>query len=496
MSQRGFWLVTTLAAAMLGTPAHAGAGPSRVSVAFFYGKPVPVAELARFAWVVVEPDHISARELEELQRAGVQVFAYLSLGEAAPGTVDTDWAVGRNTQWASVIVDPRAAGWRARVRARVDALHARGFHGLFLDTLDSYAIVLRGEARHAAAAAMAGLIRELGDRRPDLKLFFNRGFELLDEVGERAAAIAAESLLFGWNAATRRYVDVPPAERAWLTDKLREVERRFRIPVVIVDYLPASRRDDARAAAARIQAMGFVPWIATPALDTVGVGAVHAPTARVLLLHDGIEAHSPVLDLVAERLQALGCAVDYLDVRRGLPPEAGDGRAGIVTWFSDDDLPESRGYPRWLARQIEAGSRVAMFGRPGFRVARSLLARLGLEAVAGTARAARVVQRDHLIDAEPALRSRGLVRWRAVGPDVAVHLRIEDTAGQSIDPVVTAPWGGLALQPYLVEMGYQGRARWIVDPTAFLQLALGIGGTARDACAPGADRGRDERRGQ
>src|SRR6185503_10569951 len=218
----------------------------------------------------------------------------------------------------------------------------------------------------------------------------------LDDVGSRASAVAAESLLYGWDAAGKRYIEVPAADRAWLTDKLADVARRFGVPIVVIDYLPESRRDDARAAAGRIQAMGFVPWIATPALDTLGVGAVLAPLARVLLVHDGAEPHSPVIDLIAERLQALGCAVDYLDVQRGLPREPSGRRAGIVSWFSDDDLPEALGYPRWLARQIDAGSRVAMFGRPGFAAGRPLLARLGLRAAAGSAPVARVVRRDEL----------------------------------------------------------------------------------------------------
>jgi hypothetical protein len=61
-----------------------------------------------------------------------------------------------------------------------------------------------------------------------------------------------------------------------------------------------------------------------------------------------------------------------------------------------------------------------------------------------------------------------------VAPKVVVHLRIEDDRGQPIDPVVTAPWGGLALEPYVLERGYEGRTRWIVDPARFLQTALGI----------------------
>jgi hypothetical protein len=196
--------------------------------------------------------------------------------------------------------------------------------------------------------------------------------------------------------------------------------------------------------------------------------------------------------LITERLQALGCAVDQVDVRGGLPGKSRMG-AGIVTWFTDDDLPEALDYPSWLARQIDAGMRVAMLGRPGFPARKPLLARLGLAAAsAAAARAARVVQRDELIERSPRLRSRGLLRWRAVGPAVDVHLRIEDAAGHPIDPVVTAPWGGLALQPYLLEMGYEGRARWIVDPTAFLQRALGLdsGAAVHKTCAPRVRRGR------
>jgi len=148
MLRWGPWVIYAFTA-VLGRPAFAQTNPS---VAFFYGKPVPVGQLERFDWVVVEPDHLDARGLDELQRAGVQVFAYLSLGEAAPEAIDPGWILGRNAPWGSVIVDPRAAEWRSRILARVDALAARGFHGPFLDTLDSYAMVLRAEARRGPLA--------------------------------------------------------------------------------------------------------------------------------------------------------------------------------------------------------------------------------------------------------------------------------------------------------------------------------------------------------
>jgi polysaccharide biosynthesis protein PelA len=251
------------------------AARSAPSVAFFYGRPLPVAELSCFDWAVVEPDNVAPGDLDALHRAGVSVFAYVSLGETASAPLDSTWVLGRNEAWESVIVDPASPAWRERVLGRADLLWRRGYRGLFLDTLDSYARVRRGEEeRRAARRAMAELVLAIHRQHPDVRLFLNRGFEILDEVGHLASGIAAESLFFGWDAGGRRYVEVPPADREWLAGRLRSAARQLGIPVVIVDYLPPSRRDEAREAARRIESMGFVPWISTPGLDVIGVGAL------------------------------------------------------------------------------------------------------------------------------------------------------------------------------------------------------------------------------
>ena len=262
--------------------AHAEAQPPP-SVAFFYGKPVPVAELGRFDWVVLEPQGVDARGLAELQQRGAQVFAYVSVGEAAPGSVDPRWILGANPGWGTVIVNPAAEGWRERILERVHELRQKGYRGLFLDTLDSYLQVVRGvEAQRAAGAALSSLVVAIHDRHPDLKLFLNRGFEILGDVGRLASGVAAESLFFGWDPVAKRYVDVPAADREWLLGRLREVRAQLGIPVVVIDYLPPARRNEAREAARRIEAMGFVPWISTPALDVVGVGSSAIAEGRMV----------------------------------------------------------------------------------------------------------------------------------------------------------------------------------------------------------------------
>src|SRR5437763_47928 len=369
------WCRSTLLIAAIAGGVQAAAG--KPSVAFFYGKQVPVAELSQFDWVVVQPENLDAASLAKLQRAGVEVFAYLSAGEGSPGAVEPAWVLGSNTAWSSAIMNPAAAGWRNQVLDRADALWKDGYRALFLDTLDSYLAVLPGaEARRTAAAALASIVRGIHRRHPKVKLFFNRGFEILDDVGSLAAGLAAESLLHGWDAAAKRYVEVNETDRKWLLGQLQKVKQRFGIPVVVVDYLPPSRRATAREA----------------------------------------------------------------------------------------------------ARRIEAGVPVAMFGSPGFNASSAFLHRLGIATSAGASRPVRIATRDAFVglEADPRPRSRGLHPWRASGEGMAVHVRLADGNGELIDPVLTAPWGGMALDPYVLEIGYQGRTRWIVDPFQFLEKALAL----------------------
>jgi len=67
-----------IAALLVVTRTEAWAPPP--SVAFFHGEPAPVAEKSHFDLIVVEPMHLDAGRPAALQRAGVQVFAYLSVG--------------------------------------------------------------------------------------------------------------------------------------------------------------------------------------------------------------------------------------------------------------------------------------------------------------------------------------------------------------------------------------------------------------------------------
>src|SRR5690606_7946688 len=104
--------------------------------------------------------------------------------------------------------------------SRAAELKSQGYGGLFLDTLDSFNLQSEA-ARPEQKAALASLLRELHERQPDLKLIFNRGFEVLPELGDIPAAVAVESIHAGWDAAAGEYRPVSDEDRTWLDGQLK-----------------------------------------------------------------------------------------------------------------------------------------------------------------------------------------------------------------------------------------------------------------------------------
>jgi len=473
-----FGLFMTFSSVLLSAP----------STAFFYGYPMPVHLLAHYEQVIVEPDNLG--DPKYLMSKGVKVFAYVSIGEVDPvrsseQNIPESWLLGKNEGWGSKIADLTSEGWVDHLlKKRFSALWGKGYRGFFLDTLDSYQNVARNqEERTAQRLALVNIIKQIHQQFPGIKLIFNRGFEILPDVAIYADGIVAESLFQSWNPSTKRYERVSVSDREWLTEKLREARDQYQLPVIVVDYVPSNRKQLARQTAKMISQLGFTPWVAVPSLDTLGVGEVEIYPRRILALYDsndhptGYET-SEIHRLLAMPLEYLGYTLEYKNIQEGLPNYQIAGRyAGVISWFKTGSIRNESLYRDWLLQQIAEGIKIAIFDHLGFLPDPEFLKKLGVERIEKQVnKPLKIKQADELINFEikafPGLR--GLTRWRINNNKIKQHLSLVDADDHEFDAVFTAPWGGIAFQPYIFMTGYQDRQRWIIDPFLFLQKALNL----------------------
>lgn len=258
----------------------AGASASSpASVAFWYAQKPPLAELARFDWAVVEPGHLQTEDVRTLQAMGAHPFAYLSVGEfagndqtLADAGLSAAASAHRNHAWDSQVMDLTSPAWRNYLLQRAQHYQAQGYAGLFLDTMDSFQLQPAAR-RETQRLALVSLLQELHKANPGLKLFFNRGFEVLPELTDVVAAVAVESIHSGWDASRKEYRPVPQADRDWLLGKLAPLKQRG-VPLIAIDYLPPQQSEQATALARQLCSEGFIPFITTPQLDYLGASTV------------------------------------------------------------------------------------------------------------------------------------------------------------------------------------------------------------------------------
>ena len=373
-----------------------------------------------------------------------------------------------NPRWHQFLIDKVIA-----------PLSRQGYAGIFLDTLDSYQMVVHGSKQQRQQQGLVQFVTKVHQHFPKLKMILNRGFEVVTDVHAMIHGVVAESLFRTWNPKTGRYHRVAQADQQWLAHRLTEIKQSFHLPIYVIDYVPTNDRVLARATARQISQLGFSPWVSNPAMDMLGVSTIEIAPRRILLLYDGQEgeiAYSEAHRFLAAPLEYLGFVIDYRDVREALPAETVRGRyAGVVAWFSDDTMKYPRRYMRWLRKQIHDGVKVALLHSFGMKPSKAFLKLLGLQEVDGKIKKPiHIVHRDHMaqMEARPRPLKRGLMPVHSISAENQVHEQIVDQRGKTMDVIVTGKWGGVALAPYVVEHEIDEHARWRLDIFSFLQTAL------------------------
>ncbi|WP_335617129.1 bifunctional glycoside hydrolase 114/ polysaccharide deacetylase family protein [Halopseudomonas sp.] len=458
---------------------YAAAVPA--SVGFWYAQNPPTPELSQYDWVVLEPANADQADIDFLRAQGSLPFAYLSVGEIDQSDV-TAKAVSpaarvgaRNQAWQSELTDLSSADWQSYLLRRAGEYQAAGYAGLFLDTLDSYTLL--DEARHAEqASALTSVIKRIHSEYPALKLFFNRGFEVLPELYDLADAVAVESFYAGWDQASESYRQVPTEDRLWLEQQVTPLRERG-IPIVAIEYAEPAQREAMRRIARQATAHGYIPFVSTPGLDSIGVGSIEVQPRRIALVYDPREGELPTNPghvYLGGLLEYLGYRVDYLPADDTLPLTRFDELyAGVVFWMTSGAPPASNQFNRFVAKRLDEAVPLAFFG--GMPIEDHLLARLQLRNGQQQIESVQISHHDAAFlgafEGKLSAKTRGLQAIQRLDDSGTALLTLTDNLQRQLTPAAIMPWGGYALSPYLLEEGASHR-RWILQPLAFLQRSL------------------------
>ncbi len=456
------------------------------SIAIYYAANPPIDELSQFDRLVLEPDNVKTDELQNLTEHGAVAYAYLSVGEVGAtrsyaANIKDEWILGKNDVWNSKVLDLGNPGWTDFLMRRIDSLVNSGYSGLFLDTMDSYHIYANSpQEKKRQEMALGSFIQQVSQRHEGIRLIANRGFEVLEHTGPFLEAIAAESLYASWDNTAQRYVDVSETDRQWLLGKLNAAKKQYGLDVVSIEYLPPERREEARQVATSVANLGFTPWVSTPALDYIGVGALEVMPRKVMLLFDsrinGKLYATQVHELVAPIIEYYGYVPIYIDVAtQKLPSGELKGQyAGLVSWsYAPYAVPE---LSAWVKQQIKSNIPVAMFGTPIIPVDQWVSEKMDIRSnTPFHADSLKSSFKSDLIDYEIAIPARsdtiGL-NVSSQGDENEVHFTVEDNKGVRADLVITGEWGGIAASPATVIVDFDETSKWIIDPFKFLEKSL------------------------
>ncbi len=225
------------------------------SFAVYYGHE-HISKLVAYRTVVVQPAHYQGHELRWLRAQGVNVLAYLSVGED-PNPEPSAWSRRRrNPAWNTWYVKVGHPAWRAHLHNQAGQ-YLEHCSGLFLDTLDGS--VLFPTERTPLLRA----VRSLRKCFPAAYLLANRGFDLLPELGRAVNGVLIESFTTSWEDG---YRELRPDELAY-TGAMLERVRAHNLDVFALDY--ALRPHHRRAATQRARALGVPNFVSVRELTAL-----------------------------------------------------------------------------------------------------------------------------------------------------------------------------------------------------------------------------------
>ena len=246
--------------------------------AVYYSSDAPMDILKKFDLVVLD----SGCEPGLIREAnGRPIYlGYVSIGEAEESRAHfaeiqcAPFLVDKNPDWDSWYVDVRSEQWRRFLLDRViPEVLAKGFDGLFLDTLDTAPHLEKyvdSEKYRGSMDAMVSLITQIRRRYPQAWLCANRGMDLWPRIADQVDGVVLEDYATIYDFKTKRYKLLPEKTIQANMDIVREIQEKHpRVTVLSLDYVKPGHGKRARSVIARARKDGLVPYVGPIHLDSV-----------------------------------------------------------------------------------------------------------------------------------------------------------------------------------------------------------------------------------
>lgn len=244
----------------------------------YYGSSLPSRAFVPYELVVLDNENHTL--VPPLVDKGKTVLAYLSLGEIEQyrswfSSVKAEGLLlSENKNWpGSFLIDLRDVRWTSRVIENlIPAMLRRGFHGVFLDTLDNAAALERQNPKKYKGMTDAAVKLVLTIRRhyPEIKIMMNRGYEILPHVGQAIDMELGESVYSDYDFVNKKYALVETSLYEFQVSLLQDAAEKFpELKIYTLDYWEPEDKKGIAQIYQQQQENGFFPLVSTIALDKI-----------------------------------------------------------------------------------------------------------------------------------------------------------------------------------------------------------------------------------
>jgi len=247
--------------------------------AVYYSDKAPIETFKDYKLLILDSDYHPS--LHALKDQGKLLLGYISLGEAESqrhyfkSLENKDILLQENKNWpGSYYVDVRKPYWtKLVIEELIPTILRKGFHGLFLDTLDNPVHLentVDPKAYKGMTAAAIRLVRTIRRHYPDIPIMMNRGFDLLPDVENDITMVMAESFRTDQDPTTKIYKFTSEPDYQYILNILHTAQTKNpKLKIMTLDYWDPKDTEGMRKIYKLQRQNGFLPYVSTVDLHAV-----------------------------------------------------------------------------------------------------------------------------------------------------------------------------------------------------------------------------------